>query len=121
MVIHSRDAAKDTMDIMHFSYSKEIAKECVDMGFYIGVGGVVTFKNGRKLREVVEEIPMEKILLETDCPYLSPEPHRGERNSSLNLPYVVKAIADIKGISEEEVIRITEDNAKHMYGIITEV
>lgn len=134
VVIHSRDAAKDTMDIMHsehaeeiggvvhcFSYSKELAKECVDMGFYIGVGGVVTFKNGRKLREVVEEIPMEKILLETDCPYLSPEPHRGERNSSLNLPYVVKAIADIKGISEEEVIRITEDNAKHMYGIITEV
>ena len=126
VVIHSRDAAKDTMDIMHsehaeeiggvvhcFSYSKELAKECVDMGFYIGVGGVVTFKNGRKLREVVEEIPMEKILLETDCPYLSPEPHRGERNSSLNLPYVVKAIADIKGISEEEVIRITEDNAKH--------
>ena len=134
VVIHSRDAAKDTMDIMHsehaeeiggvvhcFSYSKELAKECVDMGFYIGVGGVVTFKNGRKLREVVEEIPMEKILLETDCPYLSPEPHRGERNSSLNLPYVVKAVADIKGISEEEVIRITEENAKHMYRIITEV
>ena len=134
VVIHSRDAAKDTMDIMHsehaeeiggvvhcFSYSKEIAKECVDMGFYIGVGGVVTFKNGRKLREVVEEIPMEKILLETDCPYLSPEPHRGERNSSLNLPYVVKEIANIKGISEEDVVRITEENAKRMYGIMTEV
>jgi len=134
VVIHSRDAAKDTMDIMYsehaeeiggvvhcFSYSKEIAKECVDMGFYIGVGGVVTFKNGRKLREVVEEISMEKILLETDCPYLSPEPHRGERNSSLNLPYVVKEIANIKGISEEEVIRITEENAKRMYGLMTEV
>ena len=134
VVIHSRDAAKDTMDIMHsehaeeiggvvhcFSYSKEIAKECVDMGFYIGVGGVVTFKNGRKLREVVEETPMEKILLETDCPYLSPEPHRGERNSSLNLPYVVKEIANIKGISEEDVIRMTEENAKRMYGLMTEV
>ena len=134
VVIHSRDAAKDTMDIMHsehaeeiggvvhcFSYSKEIAKECVDMGFYIGVGGVVTFKNGRKLREVVEEIPMEKILLETDCPYLSPEPHRGERNSSLNLPYVVKEIANIKGISEEDVIRVTEENARRMYGLMTEV
>ena len=134
VVIHSRDAAKDTMDIMHsehaediggvvhcFSYSKEIAKECVDMGFYIGVGGVVTFKNGKKLREVVDRIPMEKILLETDCPYLSPEPHRGERNSSLNLPYVVKEIANIKGISEEDVIRITEENAKRMYGLMTEV
>ena len=91
------------------------------MGFYIGVGGVVTFKNGKKLREVVDRIPMEKILLETDCPYLSPEPHRGERNSSLNLPYVVKEIANIKGISEEDVIRITEENAKRMYGLMTEV
>ena len=130
VVIHSRDAAKDTMDIMHdehaediggvvhcFSYSKEIAKECVDMGFYIGVGGVITFKNGRKLREVVEETPMEKIILETDCPYLSPEPYRGKRNSSLNLPYVVKEISNIKGISEEDVIRITEENAKRMYGL----
>ncbi|MBO4458646.1 MAG: TatD family hydrolase [Butyrivibrio sp.] len=134
IVIHSREAAKDTMDIMisehaeeiggvvHcFSYSKELAKEYVDMGFYIGVGGVITFKNGRKLREAVEETPIERILLETDSPYLSPEPYRGKRNSSLNLPYVVKEISNIKGISEEDVIRITEENAMRMYGILMEV
>ena len=120
-IMHS-EHAEDIGGVVHcFSYSKEIAKECVDMGFYIGVGGVVTFKNGKKLREVVDRIPMEKILLETDCPYLSPEPHRGERNSSLNLPYVLKEIANIKGISEEDVIRITEENAKRMYGLMTEV
>ena len=96
---------------------KEIAKECLDMGFYIGVGGVVTFKNGKKLREVVEITPIEKILLETDCPYLAPEPYRGKRNSSLYLPYVVEEIAKIKNISPEEVIRITENNAKTMYNL----
>ena len=130
VVIHSRDAAKDTVDIMKeehaeeiggvvhcFSYTKEIAKECLDMGFYIGVGGVVTFKNGKKLREVVEITPIEKILLETDCPYLAPEPYRGKRNSSLYLPYVVEEIAKIKNISPEEVIRITENNAKTMYNL----
>ena len=130
VVIHSRDAAQDTIDIMKeehaeeiggvvhcFSYSKEVAKACLDMGFYIGVGGVITFKNGKKLREVVELAPMEKILLETDCPYLAPEPHRGHRNCSLNLPYVVSEIARIKGISEDEVIRITEENAKTMYNM----
>ena len=130
VVIHSRDAAKDTVDIMReehaeeiggvvhcFSYSKEVAKECLEMGFYIGVGGVITFKNGKKLREVVEMTPMDRILLETDSPYLAPEPYRGKRNSSLNLPYVVSEIARIKGISEEEVIRITEENAKTMYNM----
>ena len=130
VVIHSRDAAKDTVDIMKeehaeeiggvvhcFSYTKEIAKECLDMGFYIGVGGVVTFKNGKKLREVVEITPIEKILLETDCPYLAPEPYRGKRNSSLYLPYVVEEIAKIKNINAEEVILITENNAKTMYNL----
>ena len=91
------------------------------MGFYIGVGGVITFKNGKKLKEVVEQTPIEKILLETDCPYLSPEPFRGKRNSSLNLPYVIEAIATIKGISKEEVIKCTSENAKRMYGILSEV
>ena len=134
VIIHSRDAAADTVEIMKsehaeeiggvvhcFSYSKEVAKICVDMGFYIGVGGVITFKNGKKLKEVVEQTPMEKILLETDCPYLSPEPFRGKRNSSLNLPYVIDAIAAIKGIEKEEVIRQTTENAKRMYGIFAEV
>jgi TatD DNase family protein len=128
VVIHSRDAAADTVQILKdnnagdiggvvhcFSYSKEVAIECVKMGFYIGVGGVLTFKNGKKMKEVVSEIPIEKIILETDCPYLAPEPNRGKRNSSLNLPYVVKAMAEIKGISEEEVIDITERNARAMY------
>lgn len=128
VVIHSRDAAADTVEVLKdnnagdiggvvhcFSYSKEVAIECVKMGFYIGVGGVLTFKNGKKMKEVVSEIPIEKIILETDCPYLAPEPNRGKRNSSLNLPYVVKAMAEIKGISEEEVIDITERNARDMY------
>jgi TatD DNase family protein len=128
VVIHSRDAAADTVEVLKdnnagdiggvvhcFSYSKEVATLCVKMGFYIGVGGVLTFKNGKKMKEVVSEIPIEKIILETDCPYLAPEPNRGKRNSSLNLPYVVKAMAEIKGISEEEVIDITERNARAMY------
>lgn len=128
IIVHSRDAAADTVDILKsenagelggvvhcFSYSKEVAEECVKMGFYIGIGGVLTFKNGRKMKEVAEAIPMERIILETDCPYLAPEPFRGKRNSSLYLPYVVGAMAQIKGISEEEVISITEANAREMY------
>lgn len=130
VVIHSRDAAKDTLDIMKghragelggvihcFSYGVELAREYLNMGFYLGIGGVVTFKNARKLKEVVEYMPMERMVLETDCPYLSPEPFRGKRNSSLNLPYVVKAVSEIKGIPQEEVISITRDNARNMYRI----
>lgn len=130
IIVHSREAAKDTMDILAssdaaktggvvhcFSYSPEIALEAVKMGFYIGVGGVVTFKNAKKLKESVELIPMERILLETDCPYLAPDPFRGKRNSSLYLDYVVKEIASIKGIDEEKVIEITYKNALEMYGI----
>lgn len=130
VVIHSRDAAKDTIDIMKeqhaeeiggvvhcFSYTKETAKIMLDMGFYIGIGGVLTFKNGVKLKEAAAFIPMDKIVLETDCPYLAPVPFRGKRNSSLYLPYVVSALAEIKGISEEEVRRITWENAHRMYRI----
>ena len=128
VVIHSRDAAKDTLDMMKalhaekiggvihcFSYTKEMAREYLNMGFYLGIGGVVTFKNAKKLKEVVEYMPMEQMVLETDCPYLSPVPNRGKRNSSLNLPYVVEEVARIKGISEDEVIEITNRNAKTMY------
>ena len=128
VVIHSREAAADTMRIMKenhagktggvvhcYSYSAEMAKEFVKMGYYIGVGGVLTFKNARKLVEVAEQIPLEHLLLETDCPYLAPVPYRGKRNSSLYLPYVVTKLAQIKGISEEEVIRVTEQNAVKMY------
>lgn len=130
VVIHSRDAAADTLAILKeenagvnggvvhcFSYSAEVAKQCVDMGFFIGVGGVVTFKNGRKLKETVDILPLDNIIIETDAPYLAPTPHRGERNCSLYLPLVVETIADIKGVSTEEVIRITEENAKRMYNI----
>lgn len=130
VIIHSRDASKDTLDILQqeyagkgegiihcYSYSVETAKEYLDMGFYFGIGGVVTFSNAKKLKETVEMIPLSSIVLETDCPYLSPVPNRGKRNSSLNLPYVVSAIAGLKGISEEEVIRTTEENAKKIYGL----
>lgn len=130
VVVHSRDAAADTMEIMKeaagrgvvadihcYSYSPEQALEYVKLGFYIGVGGVVTFKNGRKLKETVEKIPLDRILLETDCPYMAPEPFRGQRNSSLYLPYVVKEIARIKGVSEQEVIDVTTANAKSFYRI----
>ena len=130
VIIHSRDAAADTMEIMAderaeeiggvvhcFSYSKEIARQCVKMGFYIGIGGVLTFKNARKMVEVMEDTPMDRILLETDCPYLAPEPYRGKRNSSLYLPYVVQKMAEIKGITTEEVISITRKNAMTMYGL----
>ena len=131
VLIHSRDAAADTMYVMEnyakgltgvihcYSYSKEMALEYVKMGFYIGIGGVVTFKNSKKMKEVVEAVPMDRILLETDCPYLAPEPLRGRRNQSSYLTYVVKKIAEIKGISEEEVIAVTEVNARRMYRLDT--
>lgn len=130
VIIHSRDAAADTLDLMKaqnardlggvihcFSYGKEMAGEYLNMGFYLGIGGVLTFQNAKKLKEVVEYMPMEQLVLETDCPYLSPVPNRGKRNSSLNLPYVVEAISQIKGISEEEVITITNRNARALYRI----
>ena len=130
VIIHSREAANDTLQILKehsaaqlggvihcFSYGKDLAREYLSMGFYLGIGGVVTFKNAKKLKEVVEYMPMDKMVLETDCPYLSPEPFRGTRNSSLNLPYVVKAVSEIKGISEEKIIEITYKNAKDLYRI----
>ena len=129
VIIHSRDAAEDTLKIMKehakgmrgvihcFSYSKEMAEEYVKLGFYIGVGGVVTFKNGKKLKEVVEAIPIERILLETDSPYLAPEPHRGKRNSSLYLPHIAQMIADLKGLTYDEVVAQTEKNGKELFNI----
>jgi TatD DNase family protein len=130
VVIHSRDAAKDTMDtarrlrlgevggVMHcYSYSPEMAKEYLDMGLYLGVGGVVTFKNARRVKEVVKYAPLSSIVLETDCPYLAPEPHRGTRNDSGNLRYVARAVAEIKGISPDEVISATWENALKLYRI----
>jgi len=94
-----------------------MAKEYVKMGYYIGIGGVVTFKNAKKLKEVAKEIPLESIVLETDCPYLAPVPHRGKRNSSLYLPYVAEEIAALKGVAAEKVILQTEENARKLYGL----
>ena len=126
-MIHSRDAAEDTLEIVKeymkkdmsgiihcFSYSKEIAAEYLKMGLYLGIGGVLTFKNAKKLKEVAAIAPLSQIVLETDCPYMAPEPNRGRRNSSLNLPYVAEALAQIKGITAEEVIAVTEENAKRL-------
>ena len=128
VVIHSREAAEDTLDIaktrhfediggvVHcFSYSWEIAREYLKMGFFIGVGGVVTYKNGRKLKETVSQAPLSGIVLETDCPYLSPEPKRGKRNDSRNLHEVVRMIAEIRGITEQEVEEATWENACRLY------
>ena len=87
------------------------------MGFYIGVGGVVTFKNAKKLRKVVSVIPLERILVETDCPYMAPEPFRGMRNDSGYLPYIVKQIAELKGYTEYRVMETTRKNGYEFYGI----
>lgn len=128
VIIHSRDAAKDTLDIMKseadwdnggvvhcFSYSVEMAREYLNKGFYLGIGGVLTFQNAKKLKEVAEYAPIEQIVIETDCPYLSPVPNRGKRNSSFNLPYVVEKLADIKKISKEQVEEFTFQNAQKLY------
>ncbi len=130
IVVHSREAAADTMNIIReekaaecggiihcYSYSAEQARQYVDMGFYIGVGGVITFKNARKLIETVEAIPLTSIVLETDCPYLAPEPHRGKRNDSSLLPLVATKISEIKGVSVEEVIKTTTQSAYKVYSI----
>ncbi|MBR4084515.1 MAG: TatD family hydrolase [Lachnospiraceae bacterium] len=128
VVIHSRDAAQDTVDIMKaehaqdiggvvhcYSYSRELAKAFLDMGFYFGIGGVVTFNNGRKLKEVVEYLPLDRIVLETDSPYLAPVPFRGKRNDSRKLTHVIDQIAEIKCITIEEVTEITTQNAHKLY------
>lgn len=130
VVIHSRDAAKDTMEIMKnqhaeemggvihcFSYSAEVADVFLNMGFYIGVGGVITFKNAKKLKEAVIHTPIDRIVVETDCPYLAPEPNRGKRNSSLNIPYVIEKIAEMKQLDVKEVEEITWRNAEKLYGM----
>ena len=127
VIIHSRKAAADTLDIMKqewadrkavihcYSYSAEMAKIYAKMGYYFGIGGVLTYKNARTLVETVEYVPIEQLLLETDCPYLSPVPNRGKRNDSSNLRYVAEKIAEIKNISYDAVVEITEENAKRFF------
>ncbi len=128
VIIHSREAAADTMEIMKeaaaegisgvihcYSYSAEQAKEYVKMGYFIGIGGAVTFKNSKKLQAVTEQVPLSSIVLETDSPYMAPVPNRGKRNDSSNLIYVAQKIAEIKGVTYDEVVRVTEENAKRLY------
>ncbi|MED1607996.1 TatD family hydrolase [Cytobacillus kochii] len=130
IIIHNREATADIVEIlkeenaaevggiMHcFSGSPETAKECIDMNFYISLGGPVTFKNARKPKEVAAEIPLEKLLIETDCPYLAPHPFRGKRNEPSYVKLVCEQIAEIKNIPVEEVAAITTENAKKLFAI----
>lgn len=127
-IVHERDAHEDGMAIVKefphvtgvfhcYSGSAEMARQLVDLGWYIGFTGVLTFKNARKAVETAASIPLERILLETDCPYMSPEPFRGRRCHPGLLPYMAKKLAQIRDLPEEEVIRITTENAKRMYRI----
>jgi TatD DNase family protein len=128
IIIHNRDAHEDTMEIVKkeeagkvggvfhcYSGSVEMAKLILNMNFYISVGGAVTFKNARRLLEVVSYVPLDRLLIETDCPYMTPEPHRGKRNYSGYLPYVVAKIAEIKGVEPERIENETYDNACRLF------
>ena len=125
VVIHTRDAMEDTVNILKeypnitgvihcYPGSLETAKQLVDR-FYLGIGGTLTFKNSKKAVEVVKDIPLDRIVIETDCPYLTPEPFRGKRNEPIYVEYVAKKIAEIKEISIEDVTKITTENAKKLY------
>ncbi|MGC4379262.1 TatD family hydrolase [Fictibacillus sp. Mic-4] len=130
IIIHNREATKDVVDIlreegakevggiMHcFSGSLEVAKECMDMNFYISFGGPVTFKNAKKPKEVAKEVPIDRLLIETDCPYLSPHPFRGKRNEPSYVKYVAEALAELKEMPVEQLIEKTSENAKRLFGI----
>lgn len=125
VVIHDRDAHKDTLDIMKefpkvrgivhcFSGSVEFAKECLKLGYYIGVTGVVTFKNAKKVVEVVKEVPTDRLLVETDCPYMTPEPNRGKRNKSDYIEFIIDKIAEIKGIDGKQLNIQFNENFKRL-------
>lgn len=130
VIIHSRDAAEDTMQIMEkayedgikgvihcYSYSPEMAQEYVKMGYFIGVGGVVTFKNAKKLVKTVETIPLSSIVLETDCPYMAPVPYRGKRNDSSLIKFAAEKIGEIRGIDAQTVIDEANKNTKRLFNI----
>ena len=128
VIVHERDAHGDGMDIVRkfpdvtgvfhcYSGAAEMARQLVDLGWYIGFTGVLTFKNARKAVETAASIPLERILLETDCPYMSPEPFRGKRNDPGRLIHMAQKLAEIRGLSVEEIIAITTENAKRLYRI----
>jgi len=128
VVIHDRDAHKDTLDILKefpevigvvhcFSGSVEFARECLKLGYYIGFTGVITFKNAKKTSDVAREVPMDRILVETDCPYMAPEPHRGKRNQSDYIEYIIEKISEIKGKTIKEIENATIVNIKKLLNI----
>jgi len=127
VIIHTRDSIQDVYDILKnyklkgsihcFSGSLEMAKEFVKLGYYIGIGGVCTYKNAKNIINVIENIDMEYILLETDSPYLSPEPKRGLKNDSSNIPIIAKKIADVKDVDVLTVEKVTSENAKRLFDI----
>ncbi len=127
VIVHDRDAHGDTLDILKstkpkgvvhcFSGSREMAREIIRLGMYIGLNGVVTFPNARKSLEVVKEIPIERLVLETDCPYLAPTPVRGKRNDSSNIPYIAEKISEVLGMDAQEILDITNKNAKKLYNL----
>ncbi|GAA0086038.1 TatD family hydrolase [Clostridium sp. CTA-7] len=127
VVIHDRDAHGDTLEIIKefpnvkgivhcFSGSTEFAMECIKLGYYIGITGVVTFKNAKKIIEVVKHVPLEKLLVETDCPYMAPAPNRGKRNKSDYIAYIIEQIAVIKDLDPKEVNLAVNDNFKRLIG-----
>ena len=128
IIVHTRDSVQDTYNILKeynlngsihsYSGSIEMAREFIKLGYMIGIGGVITFKNAKNIKEVVKEIPLEYILLETDSPYLTPEPFRGTTNSPKYIPYIAKAISDIKSINISDVRKITTDNAERLFDFL---
>lgn len=127
VIIHSREAHADTLRILQeykpegvlhcFSGSAETAKEVIRLGMYIGLGGAITFKNARKPIEVIESLPLDRLLLETDCPYMSPVPMRGKRNFSAYIPFVAEKIGEIKGIEPQTVIDTATKNSYELFNI----
>ena len=127
VIVHDREAHGDTLDILKatkpsgvlhcFSGSVEMAREVIKLGMFLGFNGVATFKNARKIPEVIKGIPLDRIVLETDCPYLAPEPHRGKLNDSSYIPFIAQRIGEILGISAQEVLDVTNKNARALYNL----
>ena len=128
VIIHERESLRDTLDIIRdyrdlsgvfhcFSGSWETAKIILDMGWYLSFTGVITFQNARRSLEVLAKMPADRIMLETDCPYLTPEPKRGRRNSSLYLPYIAEKVAQVRGITTEEAAALTMENGTRFFSI----
>jgi len=127
VIVHDRNAHAEVMDVLRrrglrgvlhcFSGDLEMARQAIEMGFYISVAGPATFKNAKRLPEIVRQLPLERLLIETDCPYLAPHPHRGRRNEPAYVRLVAEAVADIKGLPLEEVARVTTANARALFGL----